>query len=183
MRRRNKEYWGSAGAGIIPLARSTGRFLIPLRSWQVMEPHTYGTIGGKLDRIDMDDEYDPDDEGYVDSESEPDSERSSASGSEYEEPEDAAVREFYEETGYDGPVDLFALYVFSDGNFRYYNFLGVIEDEFDPDTNWETDEWVWVRFDELLKLRPKHFGLESLLNDNDSRMVLKRKSESSSHAL
>lgn len=147
MQHRNKEYWGHAAAGIIPLARSTGRFLIPLRSQEVMEPGTYGTIGGKLDRVDA---------------------------SKYEHPEEAAVREFYEETGSNENIDLYNLYVYQDGTFQYWNFLGVIDEEFEPETNWETDEWEWLTLDELLKIEPKHFGLRALLKDRESLMVLKQ---------
>jgi 8-oxo-dGTP pyrophosphatase MutT (NUDIX family) len=42
-------YWGTIGAGIVPFCVNTKRFLIGLRSGYVMEPHTYGGFGGKLD--------------------------------------------------------------------------------------------------------------------------------------
>jgi 8-oxo-dGTP pyrophosphatase MutT (NUDIX family) len=42
-------FWGRAGAGCIILARDTGRILLPLRSSQVEQPHTWGTWGGAID--------------------------------------------------------------------------------------------------------------------------------------
>lgn len=42
-------FWGNAGAGIMPLAQSTGRVLLTLRSEYVNEPHTWGIAGGAID--------------------------------------------------------------------------------------------------------------------------------------
>lgn len=150
----NPEYWGTAGAGILPVALDTGRFLLALRSDEVMEPGTIGIIGGKLDTLsDYDDEDD------------------------LEDPVDAALREFEEETRRSADIvsDLIPLYVFHDNSvgFVYYNFLGIVDSEFYARTNWETDEWMWLTLDELKKIRPKHFGLKALLNDRESMNVLR----------
>lgn len=144
-------YWGTAGAGIIPVAKSTGRFLVAMRSQDVMEPRTYGTIGGKLDE-----DWETGD---------------------LEDPMDAALREFEEETceGESALVDIIPLYVFDDTNadFQYYNFLGVLDDEFEACINWETDWWEWLTLDELLAIEPKHFGLRALLRDRESLRTMK----------
>jgi len=142
--RQNPEYWGRAGAGLIPVAEDTGRFLVALRSWQVNEPGTWGTIGGKVDDVYTD-------EGWVS-----------------EDPEEAALREFREETRSRLRPHLVPMLVFRDGDFSYYNFLGVVPREFDAEANWETDEWAWVTFDELVDLEDKHFGVESILGDPES---------------
>jgi len=42
-------FWGSAAAGSLPVALSTGRALVAYRSEHVFEPHTYGVIGGAID--------------------------------------------------------------------------------------------------------------------------------------
>ena len=164
--KRNPDYWGTAGAGIIPLAEDTGRFLVPLRSSYVNEPHTWGTIGGKLDTLDGEEGYNDETGRWVEMTEDP----------ELEEPEDAAQREFEEETGSDLPVELIALYTFRDPavGFTYYNFLGLIPEEFEPESNWETDEWAWVTLPELLALEPKHFGLKALLRDEPSVETLLR---------
>jgi hypothetical protein len=56
--------------------------------------------------------------------------------------------------------------------FQYFNFLGVVNDEFDAISNWETDHWEWVTFEELLELDPLHFGLEAVLADEHSLGIL-----------
>lgn len=42
-------YFGAQGAGCLFLARSTGRLLLALRSRYVLQPGTWGTIGGAID--------------------------------------------------------------------------------------------------------------------------------------
>jgi len=77
---------------------------------------------------------------------------------------ETALREFQEETGYDGPIDLVAVMDYEDpGEFKYRNFVGVIAAEMDLTANDENDMFLWVTFDELLDLDPKHPGLEILL--------------------
>lgn len=161
--RRNPAYWGAAGAGVLPMAEDTGRFLVPLRSHRVYEPLTWSTIGGKLDTTPESTEpyYDDEEGEWI----EPDPE-----DAELENPEDAVYREFEEETGYSLPMELIDLYVFEDPEvgFTYYNFLGIIPFEFEPHITWETERWAWLTFDELLAIEPKHFGLAALLEDEDS---------------
>lgn len=43
-------FWGTAAAGGLFLAKDTGRLLIPKRSKDVEQPHTWGTWGGALER-------------------------------------------------------------------------------------------------------------------------------------
>ncbi len=44
-------FWGAyGGAGSIFLARDTGRLLLARRSHHVLQPGTWGTIGGAVDR-------------------------------------------------------------------------------------------------------------------------------------
>ena len=89
-------------------------------------------------------------------------------------PKDAALRELFEETGYTGNVSLYEAYVYKDKNFQYYNFFGLVDSEFEPDLNWETSDYRWFSFDELMDLEPKHFGLRALLNDKKSLDLLKK---------
>jgi len=127
-------WWGKKGAGVLPYCTNTKRFLISYRSADVLEPHTWGVWGGKID----------DDEN----------------------PQEAVIREIQEETGYEGEVTLLDSYVFKDKNFKYYNFIGIIENEFKPILDWETENYKWMSFDDLLILEPKHFGLKALI-END----------------
>jgi 8-oxo-dGTP pyrophosphatase MutT (NUDIX family) len=80
-----------------------------------------------------------------------------------ESPEEAARREVEEEAGYAGAYDLSPLYVFRRGTFSYHNFLAVVPHEFEPEINWETEDYAWAPLDALP--RPLHFGLRALLAD------------------
>ena len=142
-----KMFWGTQGAGVLPIAESTGRILVALRSPHVNEPNTYGVWGGAIDPG--------------------------------EDPKRAAMRELQEEAGYRGKVKLVPAHVYTSpgGDFKYFNFLGVIEEEFKPRMDWETQDYEWVTFDELLDIRPKHFGLEELV-DEDSGLISRYASSS-----
>jgi 8-oxo-dGTP pyrophosphatase MutT (NUDIX family) len=126
-------YWGKGGAGILPLCSETKRFLIPFRSSKVKEPHTWGVWGGKIE------------------------------DHEFNDIEKAALREFKEETRCTKPMVLKPLYVFKDGTFEYHNFLGILEEEFTPILNRETNKAEWMDFYDLIALERKHFGLAALL--------------------
>lgn len=43
-------FWGAQGAGCLVMARDTKRFLLMLRSADVEQPLTWGTLGGAIDR-------------------------------------------------------------------------------------------------------------------------------------
>ena len=90
-------FWGNKGAGCLPFAKSTKRFLINLRSEYVNEPNEWGIWGGKID--------------------------------DNEDIKTAVIRELEEESGYDGAIELVDAYVFKNpnGDFKYYNFIGIIE--------------------------------------------------------
>lgn len=124
-------FWGRRGAGCILYARSTGRFLLAFRSNNVLEPHTWGIWGGAV-----------------------------PTGMDQEE---SVKLEVLEETAYEGQVELIPLCEFHDegSGFRYQNYLGIIDDEFDPDLNWESDDARWFEAGEWPD--PKHFGLDFLL--------------------
>jgi 8-oxo-dGTP pyrophosphatase MutT (NUDIX family) len=131
------KFWGNIGGGVLPICLKTKRILLPLRSEFVNEPNTWGIWGGKLDE----------DEVQTDI-------------------QDVVRREFKEETDYDcNCFELVPAYIFETPNksFKYYNFIGLFENEFTPKLNWETKKFKWVTFDELIKIEPKHFGLKGLL--------------------
>jgi 8-oxo-dGTP pyrophosphatase MutT (NUDIX family) len=131
------DFWGNVGAGILPISKKTGRILIALRSDEVNEPGTWGIFGGRID--------DPNNET----------------------PEEAAKRELYEESGHkDILLKMIPSYIYEIPGFKYYNFIGIVKNEFNPILDWETEDYKWVTFDELNKIRPKHFGLEALLKNS-----------------
>ncbi len=145
------EYWGRIGSGIICYARDTGNFLLALRSADVEKPNTWAGIGGAVSGAP--------------------GEKSARS------PLDGAKQEFKEETGFSGSFEqIIPLYVFRDhyGKFEYYNFLGVVSSQFDPQENWETKTFAWLPLKGLLSLPRKHPGLKMLLADPESLAILKK---------
>jgi len=128
------KFWGDQGAGILPICKNTGRLLVSFRSKEVNEPHTWGIFGGKMDTD--------------------------------ETPMESAKRELIEETGYEGNFELIPAYVYISPNedFKYHNFIGIVETEFEPEYDWETESSKWLSMSELLELKPKHFGLKKLLD-------------------
>lgn len=139
---RDTGFWGRQGAGCLFLALDTGRICIAHRSRHVEQPNTWGTWGGAIDGN--------------------------------ENPADAALREVREEAGYDGKVyRIEPLYVFSHkSGFRYYNFLAIVEEEFEPNLNWESRGYIWTEFGRWPK--PLHMGLVALLQDSDSIRTIKK---------
>lgn len=91
-----------------------------------------------------------------------------------EDVEVAAKREFNEESGYNGNIKLIPAYIFKTKGFQFHNFIGLIPNEYKPTLNWETQDYKWMTFEELLSLKPKHFGLEKLLNDKESIDIIKK---------
>lgn len=89
-----------------------------------------------------------------------------------ETPEEAVMREAYEESGYQPDRnDIVPLYVFKHpSGFRYYNFLVLTDDEFEPNIpaehRWETQGWRWVEYGKWPQ--PLHFGVTAILNDSQS---------------
>ena len=156
-------FFGNVGAGILPISSVTGRILLNYRSSSVNEPHTMGVWGGAVEE------------------------------SEDEKIKEAAKREFGEETGYNGPITLEKAYKYESdgGGFTYYNFIGIVGNEFYPLLDWESDGYKWVTLDELLNwswkwdesdlkrfgvkgTSPIHFGLSSLLSDAKSLSIIKK---------
>ena len=67
------------------------------------------------------------------------------------------------------------LYVFKHSSgFTYYNFLAIVESEFEPMLDWETQGFKWVEFGDWPS--PMHPGLEKLLADPSSMEALKKAS-------
>lgn len=138
-------FFGAQGAGCLFFATNTGRFLIAHRS---NNPPPYnveqpGTWGTFGGAMDR-----------------------------AETPDQAVRREVYEECGYTGSMELVPLHVFKKGTFSYYNFLAVVNDEFDPELNWETQGYRWCKLGKWPS--PLHFGLNVLFNDPASMATMKR---------
>ena len=133
-------FWGRAGAGVLFKARDTGRILFAHRSQHVEQPGTWGTWGGAID--------------------------------EGENPVAAAMREAQEEAGISvDRSDVIPLYIFKhESGFRYFNFMVLVDSEFDPRLNWETQDYAWVEPGKWPQ--PLHFGAQDLLSDGRSAKIL-----------
>lgn len=89
-----------------------------------------------------------------------------------EDPTVAAKREVQEEAGYNGSVKMVPLLLFKHpSGFRYFNFLALVDHEFKPQLNWETQTYDWVKFGEWPS--PLHPGLKSLISDSASMQTVK----------
>lgn len=131
-------------AGIMFFAQETGKFLSIYRSAEVVDPNCWCSGGGKIE--------------------------------EGETPEEAARREIHEELGFDTyEVDgeYTSLYTYKSENLTFYNFLGVVSEQFFPKLNWESDGYVWTKLEHLPT--PMHYGLQAILNDSDARDIIREK--------
>ena len=91
-------------------------------------------------------------------------------------PQEAVRQEVSQEAGYHGPLKLIPLYVFRHpSGFTYYNYLAVVDDEFDPELNWETQDYDWFTFGRWP--RNKHPGLAKLLSDPASLATMQAELE------
>ena len=88
-----------------------------------------------------------------------------------EDPATAVRREIEEETGYDGPVRMLPLAVFKhESGFRYFNFLAIVPEEFEPELNWENQDYAWVEYGNFPE--PLHMGAVYLLNQSATAIKL-----------
>lgn len=78
-----------------------------------------------------------------------------------EDPVEALQREIQEEAGFNKNANYIGVYVFKEGEFKYYNYLVTVHQEFQPTLNDETDDFEWTSIDNLPQ--PLHFGLEEAL--------------------
>jgi len=142
-------FWGNVGAGVLPICIKTKRILMQFRSVEVNEPFTFGVIGGKLDE-----------------------ENETQSNI-----EEVVEREFQEETSCKSNFKkLIPSFIYNSPNntFTYYNFIGLLEEEFEPIPDWETDYFQWMSYDEFMECQNKwHFGLVNLYK-NDSKTIQKQ---------
>lgn len=95
-------------------------------------------------------------------------------------PSDSAKKELAEETGYTGSVKLEKSFVFQDGEFRYFNFLGIVPSEFglhpqNEEFARETKRLWWATLDEIQTQMEKtpesfHFGFRELFKKADEQI-------------
>lgn len=106
-------FWGRRGAGCIVFSRSSGRYLVQLRSLEVLQALTWGVWGGAVDM-----------------------------GHSPEECVRAEVQQETGYVG-DLELHFLVDYVDEASGFRYSNYLAIVEDEFTPVLNWEGADFGW----------------------------------------
>lgn len=89
-----------------------------------------------------------------------------------EDPVDAVKREAHEEAGYTGPIEMHPAYVFTNGSFRYSNFILAVDSEFTPRLDWENQGYEWCELGDWPQ--PTHFGLVALWHDPQSKALMTR---------
>jgi 8-oxo-dGTP pyrophosphatase MutT (NUDIX family) len=97
-------------AGIIPICTNTGRILLCRRNSEGSYPNHWGLFGGTFEEVDKI-------------------------------PKETAKREFKEETKYDGKYYISSTPIDTDeDNFlTYYTYVGLFDEEFEPDVNGEDE--------------------------------------------
>lgn len=81
------------------------------------------------------------------------------------------TRELLEEAGYAKELLLTPLCVYTAPGFKYYNFLGQVDDEFIPKLSKETSDFCWASWDEFPT--PYHFGLLHVMQNSSAREKLR----------
>src|SRR5262245_41665483 len=115
---RRTGFWGAfGGAGAIFLARDTGRLLLARRSARVLQPGTWGTIGGALDH------GEGPEEAVI-----------------RETREELGILVQHED------LHLCYTFRDERTQFVYYNYTILMPEEFTPVLNWEVAEHTWVEF-------------------------------------
>lgn len=76
-----------------------------------------------------------------------------------EQPKEALLRELREEMGFDPEIEKiypFDIYTSKDGHFKYYSFVCIVSEEFNPILNAESCGYCWINLGDWPK--PMHQG-------------------------
>ena len=134
---RKQKHWGNKAAGILPYCKKTNQFLLFLRSSRIYDyPNLWATVGGKVDPSDTN-KY-----------------------------KTAALREMCEEARFCEDVELRLLYIFRKSKFTYRTYIGLVDEEFTPELNWENSDAKWITRAELLNHGDLHPGFKEMLKSD-----------------
>lgn len=88
-----------------------------------------------------------------------------------ESPVETALREFEEESGYGGQIELLPLHTHISDGVKYYAFVGLVPDEFQPVLNWESLGYLWMEPHELFNIfGDLHPGAQKLLRETYNQL-------------
>lgn len=140
-------FWGKAGAGVIFIAKNTGRMLLNHRSKYVEQPNTWGVWGGAIDQNER-----------------------PLEAAKREAMEEAGIFPTNDQI-----IPIYVFHDPKSG-FKYYNFLVIVDYEFNPnippESTWETQGYRWAEYTKLPQ--PLHFGVTAILNDPKSLTIIKQ---------
>lgn len=85
-----------------------------------------------------------------------------------ESPEKTVKREVKEEAGYTGNLELIKLTPYTEKNFIYHNFLGMVDKQFTPRLNEETTAYRWIQYGDWPT--PLHYGLKHLIETSGPKI-------------
>lgn len=139
----------NAGGGIMPICTTTGKILLGRRSDRVSEPGTWSIWGGRLDIA--------------------------TTGELNENNIKNKVQEVFESmTKYNKFEELIPSYIYKtkENEFEWHNYIGLVDEEFEPMHDWRIIEYKWLTMGEIRGLGRDnlHYGLQ-LLFDNDSDTI------------
>jgi len=103
------------GVGILIISKKTNRILLNLRAQHKTHSMCWSLFGGMIE--------------------------------DGEQPKEALFRELTEEMGFVPDLEKiypFDVYQSKDKHFKYYSFVGIVEDEFVPELNHESCGYCWV---------------------------------------
>lgn len=113
---RQTGFWGAfGGAGGILLSRDSGRLLLTQRSQRVLQPGTWGTVGGALDN------GEGPEEAVI-----------------RETREELGLHIQHED------LRLCYVFRDMRTQFRYFNYAVLVPEEVTPESNWEISEHAWI---------------------------------------
>lgn len=129
-------------AGALIFARDTKKWLIALRSPEVLDGNLWCGVGGKIE----------------------------AGETPVEAARREIWEEIGYGRENDEPLALYPAYVYESDVLKFYNFIGVVPRQFEPSLNWETATTRWVDINEIPE--PRHYGLVALLNDPKTKALV-----------
>ena len=147
-------FWGAQGAGVLFMARDTGRILFSLRSVSVEQPHTWGTYGGAID---------PGETPAVAAKREAEEEAG------YDAKASEIIPLFVFQSG---SFRFSNFLILTPSEFEPKPYEGEEAYYADPPGNWESESHVWTSFGNWPE--PLHFGAAALLKDPASYQTIQK---------
>jgi len=131
-----EEHGTKSAAGILLISQDTKKLLLGKRSQEDAEAGTWGLITLDLN-IEINNNEDAKNE---------------------------TLKLFRSQFGYDGNIELNEILVNTADDFRFYNYIGIVDTEFIPQLNWEIEKYQWFNYEELINANNNklHYGVKIL---------------------